>query len=186
MSSPTHLEKGFAFYAAYHSDKTNQLIHICCVWPILFTAQIFLTYTPAVYGSYNWAAIFSLLYIIYYALIEQPGLAGPFAGFLVWGGFNFAMYAQKAFPECWKIALVVHVGCWAAQIYGHQVHEGRAPAFLDNLVQAFLMAPLFVLLEVMFKFGYKPDFHKRANAIASKNIAEFRHARAEEKRAKKD
>ena len=123
--------------------------------------------------------------MIYYCLIEQPGLAGPIAAFLVWGGYNAATYLQQAFPDCWKTALVIHVGCWAAQIYGHQVHEGRAPAFLDNLAQAFLMAPLFVLLEVMFQFGYKPEFHKKANAIASKSILEFRHARAEALRQKK-
>jgi uncharacterized membrane protein YGL010W len=29
--------------------------------------------------------------------------------------------------------------------------QGRAPALLDNLAQAFLMAPYFVLLEVLFQ-----------------------------------
>lgn len=38
--------------------------------------------------------------------------------------------------------------CWVAQFVGHGVFEGRAPALLDNLFQAFFMAPVFVLLEV--------------------------------------
>lgn len=33
------------------------------------------------------------------------------------------------------VAAAVHVLAWAAQIYGHGVHEGRAPALLDNLFQ---------------------------------------------------
>jgi 2-hydroxy fatty acid dioxygenase len=35
-----------------------------------------------------------------------------------------------------------------AQFVGHGVFEGRQPALLDNLFQAFFMAPIFVLLEV--------------------------------------
>ena len=185
--SLTALESAFAFYASYHSDKTNQLIHIFCVWPILFTAQIFLAYTPAVLPAYpiaNWSLIVSVFYMLYYFIIEQPGIAGPIASALVLGGYLFATAVHASTPDVWKIALFVHVACWAAQIYGHQAHEGRSPAFLDNMAQALLFAPLFVLLEVMFHFGYKPEFQKKATALASKNIAEFRHARAEAARQK--
>ena len=28
----TALEEAFAFYASYHDNPTNQLIHIICVW----------------------------------------------------------------------------------------------------------------------------------------------------------
>lgn len=185
----TALESAFAFYASYHSNKTNQLIHIVCVWPILFTAQIFLAYTPTVLSelpALNGALIVSIFYMIYYFFIEQPGIAGPIASALVLGGYLFATSIVTSTPEIWKIALGVHVFSWAAQIYGHQAHEGRSPAFLDNMAQALLFAPLFVLLEVMFHFGYKPEFEKKATALASKNIAEFRHARAEAKRNKSD
>ena len=41
-------------------------------------------------------------------------------------------FASK--PDSLTIAAVVHVGCWIAQFYGHGVHEGRAPALLDNLL----------------------------------------------------
>lgn len=40
------------------------------------------------------------------------------------------------------------VACWVAQFVGHGVFEGRRPALLDNVAQAFFMAPVFVLLEV--------------------------------------
>jgi len=41
-------------------------------------------------------------------------------------------YASK--PGSLGIAAAVHVFCWLAQFYGHGVHEGRAPALLDNLL----------------------------------------------------
>lgn len=44
--------------------------------------------------------------------------------------------------------MCIQVFCWVAQFVGHGVFEGRAPALLDNLVQALFMAPVFVLLEV--------------------------------------
>ena len=174
--SLTHLENAFAFYASYHNNKANQLIHIVCVWPILITAQVFFTYTPQLLADYptsNWSLVVSAVYILYYLSIEQP-LAGPLAALMVLGGYFLANTWHASDPECWKLALGIHVFCWVAQIFGHQHYEKRAPAFLDNLMQALFMAPLFVLLEVMFQFGYKPEFHKKAFALAMKNIAEFR------------
>ena len=41
-------------------------------------------------------------------------------------------------------AIGLHVVCWLAQFYGHGVHEGRAPALLDNLIGgAFFAQPHF-------------------------------------------
>lgn len=37
-------------------------------------------------------------------------------------------------PTYVKAALGVHIVSWIAQFYGHGVHEGRAPALLDNLL----------------------------------------------------
>ncbi len=64
--------------------------------------------------------------------------------------------------------------CWVAQIASHKIFEGRAPALLDNLAQAFLMAPFFVFLEVLFKFGYRKDFQDRMQIVVRRNIAEYR------------
>ena len=40
-------------------------------------------------------------------------------------------------------------------------NPGRAPALLDNLFQAVFMAPLFVLMEVMFMLGYRYRSRRR-------------------------
>ena len=53
------------------------------------------------------------------------------------------------------------------------MHEKRAPALFDNLYQAFIMAPLFVLMEVFFKCGYKRQFHERIKVIVQENKKKF-------------
>ena len=53
---------------------------------------------------------------------------------------------------------------------------GRAPALLDSIDQAFLTAPLFVLMEVAFFFGYKPEFYNEIMKEVDNNIKEFKNA----------
>ena len=71
-------------------------------------------------------------------------------------------------------AIVVEVVAWIAQFIGHGVYEGRAPALLDNLVQALVLAPFFVFMEVLFAFGYRPELHKRVDDAVEKEIAKFK------------
>jgi len=59
---------------------------------------------------------------------------------------------------------------WIAQFIGHGAFEGRAPALLDNLVQAFVLAPFFVFMEFLFKFGYRPELQRRVNDAVEKEI----------------
>lgn len=181
-----HLEESFVFYASYHSDATNKLLHVICVWPIILTGIFFLSYTPPLLpsssalgellGPYelNLALVASAVYIAYYMVVEQPGIAGQIAAAIVFAGYRFSVYAKTHYPSCWKYALAIHIAAWVAQLYGHAVHEKRAPALKDNLMQALLMAPLFVTMEVLFHLGYKPDFNERTTKRARENIEAFR------------
>lgn len=84
------------------------------------------------------------------------------AAALVAGALYLANNIYQADPAgAWKPALAVHVACWLVQFYTHGVHEGRAPALLDNLFQSIFMAPFFVLIEVAIKLGFMRDFHSR-------------------------
>lgn len=193
----TDLEEQFSFYAAYHSNGMNKLIHILCVWPILFTGIVFLEYVPEFTGfapqlaainnavlfihPFNAAFIMAVIYATAYILMDQK--AGTLAAFLV---FLCLIYAQKFYLEiegytgypAWLVAAAIHVGGWIAQFIGHGAFEGRAPALLDNLAQAFLMAPLFVLLEVLFHFGYRQDFQKKMRSRVGVEITKFRKSKA--------
>lgn len=63
---------------------------------------------------------------------------------------------------------------WILQFIGHGKFEGRAPALLDNLMQALLLAPLFVWLELLFFFGYRRELQARVEKKVEKNIAQFK------------
>ena len=73
-----------------------------------------------------------------------------------------------------QYAIGVHVVCWLLQFLGHGAFEGRAPALLDNLVQAVFLAPLFVWLELLFKFGYRQELQARVDKKVQAEIAKFR------------
>ncbi len=47
--------------------------------------------------------------------------------------------------------------------------EKRAPALLDNLLLT-LVAPNFVILEILFALGYKPEVKKNVEQIILNNI----------------
>jgi uncharacterized membrane protein YGL010W len=64
----------------------------------------------------------------------------------------------------------VEIVSWIAQFVGHGVYEGRAPALLDNLLQALVLAPFFVFMEALFSFGYRPELQKRVNEAVEKEI----------------
>ncbi|GAB4860776.1 hypothetical protein Ancab_035939 [Ancistrocladus abbreviatus] len=75
------------------------------------------------------------------------------------------------------VALAAQLFCWTSQFIGHGVFEKRAPALLDNLAQAFLMAPFFVLLEALERFfGYEPypGFHASVQAKVAAEIKEWK------------
>ena len=36
-----NLEKNLGFYKAYHSNKINIIIHLLCIWPILWSYMVF-------------------------------------------------------------------------------------------------------------------------------------------------
>ena len=54
------------------------------------------------------------------------------------------------------------------------VISGRAPALIDSWDQAFLTAPLFVLLAILFFFGYRIEFHGKIMTQVEANIQSFK------------
>lgn len=195
------LDESFEFYASYHDHGTNQWIHIVCVPLLIMTGLVMLMFTPnlmegalvidksSTIGSYlpegvdfqyNAAFFLAAFYCVYYMLIEGiGGLAGTLAAAMVFCSYIYANNAYNTMGDaCWNIALYTHIFSWVAQIVGHQVWEGRSPALLDNLFQAFIMAPLFVVMEVLFMFGYKKEFRERVQLKVDKNIKEYRAGKA--------
>jgi uncharacterized membrane protein YGL010W len=188
------LEKQFSFYGAYHNNRVNILIHIIFVWPIFYTSLILWAYTAPLapfplpagtlpYQEYmvlNWSFIQAAIYGLYYiALDKKAGSLGALICLGCWIGAN-AVAQVLPWSASWKIVLASQVTCWFFQVFGHQKFEGRAPALLDNLPQALLMAPFFVLLECLQSFGYEPypGFQKKVHKNVEDSIREYRQSKA--------
>ncbi|XP_061367433.1 2-hydroxy-palmitic acid dioxygenase MPO1 isoform X1 [Gastrolobium bilobum] len=182
------LEKHFGFYGAYHSNPINVAIHIIFVWPILFTALILLYFTPPLFSPtqlgfiihpvlvFNLGFFFTVFYALFYAALDtKAGSLAALLTFLCWVGASFVAN-NLGFALAWKVVLAAQLICWTGQFIGHGVFEKRAPALLDNLVQAFLMAPFFVLLEVLqSSVGYEPypGFQTRVKARIEADIKQW-------------
>ncbi|XP_050224409.1 2-hydroxy-palmitic acid dioxygenase MPO1 [Mercurialis annua] len=190
------LETNFAFYGAYHSNPINIFIHILFVWPLVFTSLMFLYFTPSIYdlseiglvGHHglllvNFGFLFTLVYALFYMCLDiKAGSLAALLCFACWVGASFVS-SGLGYSLAWKVVLAAQLFCWTGQFLGHGVFEKRAPALLDNLTQAFLMAPFFVILELLEKaFGYEPysGFHAKVKAKVAKDIKEW-----QEKKQKK-
>ncbi|KAF1329317.1 putative endoplasmic reticulum membrane protein c16e8.02, partial [Globisporangium splendens] len=193
ISDRFNLEKQVTFYMSYHDNKTNQLIHFACIWPIFITGVMILAQTapfmeqPAFlaglpYSQYmvmNYSAAMAVLYMVWYMALDI--FAGTIGAAMIFCIYVFANYFEKAAPElygvpAWQIALPIHVVAWILQFIGHGVFERRKPALLDSLDQALITAPMFVLLEALFPLGYRPKLYERVMKQVKINVKNFHSA----------
>lgn len=130
----------------------------------------------------NLGTIACTVYATLYVLMEP--VAGAMLAPLLVAGTAYANHLTSAYGmKANYIAIGIHIFSWIAQFIGHGLFEGRAPALLDNLVQAIFLAPLFVWLEVLFAFGYRPELKSRLDQQVEKEIARFRESKSESKKA---
>ncbi|KAI0838986.1 DUF962-domain-containing protein [Hypoxylon sp. FL0890] len=178
-----NLERQLAFYGAYHRNSINIAIHMVCVPLILFSGFAlaansgtliplprFLTIPHldlnlSTLAAFTWGGLYVLL---------EP-VAGTILALICLGAAAATNTAHSENPTLTnQVAIVVHVLSWLLQFMGHGVFEGRAPALLDNLIQAIFLAPLFVWLELLFKFGYRRELQSRVGKAVEAEVAKFR------------
>lgn len=144
----------------------------------------------------NIPAVLASVYMAYYFILEPIAAVRPMLhpnySWLIYSQFLYVpvmtttlltatAYAKQ--PDHLSNAAIIHAVCWIAQFIGHGVAEGRAPALLDNLLGAVVLAPFFVHLEVLFNLGYRPDMHKRLTNDISKEVVKIRKIQGDKKRA---
>ncbi|KAF6837573.1 hypothetical protein CPLU01_02926 [Colletotrichum plurivorum] len=181
------LEKHLTFYGAYHHNTVNIGIHMACVPIILFSGFCLATNTGTLIPLPSWLTVPNLeLNLGTLAALTWGGLyvlLEPVAGTLLAAICLAATAASNSLrvenPDLTnKVAIGVHVVCWIFQFIGHGAFEGRAPALLDNLIQAIFLAPLFVWLEFLFKLGYRQELKGRVDKAVEKEIAKFEASKA--------
>lgn len=125
------------------------------------------------YLELNLGTIAAALYSALYLLLEP--VAGFVLAILCMAAAAGSNYIKASNPDSTLTsAIAVHVVCWIAQFVGHGAFEGRAPALLDNLIQALFLAPMFVWLEVLFALGYRPELQSRVNKKVQVEVAKFK------------
>jgi uncharacterized membrane protein YGL010W len=127
----------------------------------------------------NAGTIGAILYSGFYMLLEP--VAGTILLPLIIGWTAYSNHLTSTYTyNANVLGIAVEVGAWVAQFVGHRVYEERAPALLDNLLQAVVLAPFFVFMEILFKFGYRPELQKRVNEAVEKEIKKFKTAKPNE------
>ncbi|TDH72397.1 hypothetical protein CCR75_006918 [Bremia lactucae] len=181
------LEKQVAFYLSYHSNKINQCIHLVCIWPVFVSGLVLLAHTKPLietpvfltslpYGQYmvfNYSAVVVSIYMLWYIALDI--YAGTLGAAIVFQCFVLANYlviegAKTMDIDILHAVLVIQALAWTLQFIGHGVFERRKPALFDSPDQAFITAPLFVLLEILFPLGYRPELYQRVMKQARVNV----------------
>ncbi|GAB2270005.1 hypothetical protein Dimus_004920 [Dionaea muscipula] len=171
----------YGFFYVNLDKKTGALAAVLCFLCWVGASSLSSQLGPLAWKFVNlpllsnyFGLVFALAYGFFYVnLDKKAGALAAVLCFLCWVGAS-SLSNQLGPSLAWKVALAAQVVCWTGQFIGHGVYEKRAPALLDNLSQAFLMAPFFVLLEALEKFfEYEPypGFHAK---VRTKVAAEIR------------
>jgi len=194
-SGLTDIRRQLTFYGAYHSNTTNIFVHILCVPMIMWSGQVMGVHVPLPswfpYIHYklsdhlefelNASLIQAVLYMIYYAVLE------PVAALLYAPQMALSVLTAIAFSkrqDHMSVGLAVHAFAWVAQFLGHGLAEHRAPALIDNILGAAVLAPFFVHLEILFYLGYRPALYKQLQSDVGKEIARISKIEVDKKREK--
>ncbi|KEG10451.1 hypothetical protein DQ04_03701070 [Trypanosoma grayi] len=161
------LREGFVFYGAYHDDWRNKLLHITFV-PIIFTTALSFLARVKVTEFVDMSLIVAGLYAVSFIKTE-PGAGIPYAAFI----FMMQCVASHFLLSRVALSFALHVSGWIAQFIAHGLFERRAPALLDDPLQAIHSSVFFVWLEIIFYFGYKPKLKRELDMLVKQKIAQL-------------
>ena len=156
----TNVISSYDFYKEYHQNYYNKLLHIFSIQLIIMSMMTifknikisdilyYIKYNPKQHSivikhftNMELNFIISGCYILYYS---QCGIS---TFYMMWGFFHYIYCLTKLIDFTRREAFFVFCIAWVLQFLGHYI-EGRKPALMDSIYQAFLGAPLFTVLEI--------------------------------------
>lgn len=153
-------------YATYHRDRRNIATHFVGI-PIIFVAVVSLLSRPVltVVGDVpvSPATVIGAAAIVFYVALEKR-LGGVMGILTLLSMALGARMATMAFGTWLGTSLGLFVFGWLVQFIGH-AFEGKKPAFVDDLV-GLLIGPLFVVTEVAFALGLRPELREAIEEVA--------------------
>jgi uncharacterized membrane protein YGL010W len=147
-----------AQYAAYHRDRRNIATHFIGIPMIVLAFAVLLSRPAWTFAALPFSVspawvLFGLSVIYYFALDVALGLMMTvFSVACVACGTWLAAQSTASWLTA-GIGLFV-IG-WVFQFVGHVAYEHRKPAFVDDVI-GLMIGPLFVLVEALFAFGWRP------------------------------
>lgn len=150
----TFFSRQLATYASYHRDPRNRATHFIGIPAIVFSLLVPLALVRTGSGLSAAAIVAMLALAGWIALDGMIGLA--MIAFML-PALVIAEWIAQSFGAtvAWVVFAIFFIGGWVFQLVGH-VWEGRRPALVDNLFQAFI-GPMFIMAEVLFALGLKRD-----------------------------
>ena len=150
-------KRQLASYASVHRDPRNKATHFIGIPVIVFSLLLILALWPLQLGDreVSGALVVAVLAVLGWMTLDLAvGLV--MAVFMLVGWYVAEALAAALGPtSTWGAFLVLFVGGWVLQFLGHH-YEGKRPALLDNIFQAFI-GPMFLVAETMVVLGQRPD-----------------------------
>jgi uncharacterized membrane protein YGL010W len=155
-----------ASYASVHRDWRNKATHFVGIPVIVFSLLLILSLWRFELGGRLWTVSLALAIVAVLGwLALDLGIGLVMAAIMA-----VAWYAAEAFAGAlgsaqavWIAFAVLFVGGWALQFLGHY-YEGKRPALIDNLFQAFI-GPMFLVAETMVMMGQRTDLAEAMGEI---------------------
>jgi len=189
-ASYSDLTEQASIYASYHHNIWNRIIHFIFVPLILLGTTLWLSYplpakVPVDLASLfpgfheqafiiNIGMILAVILSLYYASLDVLVSLIIFImlfAFAFLSNVTLAVYGAK---QVFWFGFICQVVGWSSQVViGHGYFEGRKAAVTDSLFQA-LVAPFFVVLEILFLFGYRPKLAAEIEKRADIKIKEWK------------
>jgi uncharacterized membrane protein YGL010W len=147
-----------AAYASVHRDRRNKATHFVGIPVIVFSLLLVLSPWRFELAGREWSGSLAivLVAVLGWTALDM-GIGLVMAAFMAigWYGADALAAALGAPQAIWTLFLVLFVGGWILQLLGHH-YEGRRPALVDNIFQAFV-GPMFLVAETMVAMGQRTD-----------------------------
>ena len=127
------VDRYFAEYASYHTDRRNLICHEIGIPLIVWSLFSLLALVKL--GPLDLALVVGALVIIFYLTLDVRLALVALVAFA-------ALYLLGRITP-WPVAIAAFVTGWIFQFVGHG-YEGKKPAFLKNLVHL-LVGPLWIV-----------------------------------------
>jgi uncharacterized membrane protein YGL010W len=146
-----------AAYASVHRDWRNKATHFVGIPTIVFSLLLaFTLWRVRLDGSeVSMALVLTAVAVVgWMALDLSIGLVMAAIMAMAWFAAE-ALAAALGPSSTWAAFGVLFVGGWILQFLGHH-YEGKRPALLSNIFQAFV-GPMFLVAETMVAMGQRAD-----------------------------